>query len=70
MKRDKIINKHGVKSHYSLFFWNECAFCKQEFKREKGWCWTVGLSSYFPVISAPISTQVLPVCVLIEHVLI
>ena len=29
--------RHGIYSHYALFFWKECASCKQEFRREHGW---------------------------------
>lgn len=39
MKRDAQINKHNVYKYFGLFAWEECFFCKQEFRRESGFRW-------------------------------
>lgn len=39
MKRENTSTKHNINSHFSLFSWKECFFCKQEFRRENGWYW-------------------------------
>lgn len=35
MKRDKLVNE--IFPHYSVFSWEQCVLCGQEFRREKGW---------------------------------
>lgn len=39
MKRTSYSNVAGndIYNHYSVFFWQTCLFCEQEFRREKGY---------------------------------
>lgn len=37
MKRSNQTTKRDIYSHYGLFLWQECLFCKEEFRREKAY---------------------------------
>lgn len=43
-RKEKIKNKyrHSVYKVRSWFFWNKCAKCKDEFRRERGWRFLTG----------------------------
>ena len=41
MKRPSTKTKNDIHPHYSLFSWKPCTFCKQEFRRERGYSWLV-----------------------------
>lgn len=41
VKRVQLVNKHDVGIHYALFTWRKCEFCKQDFKKERGYKWPV-----------------------------
>lgn len=41
MKRASVSNTNNVRKHYSLFMWEECYFCKMEFRREAGYVWDI-----------------------------
>lgn len=41
MKRNSQTLKHEIFSHYGLFTWQECLFCKEEFRRENGYRFTL-----------------------------
>lgn len=36
MRRESKVHLKDIYSHYSLFSWEECCFCGEEFVREKG----------------------------------
>lgn len=37
MKRESEYNQYEVSKCNPWFFWQDCLFCKQEFRREDGW---------------------------------
>jgi hypothetical protein len=42
MKRDHVSLPAEVFRSFPIFFWVQCACCKKDFRREKGWRWLSG----------------------------
>lgn len=45
MKRNSTKTKNEIFSCNPWFFWEECLFCKQEFRREQGWRFQTRMNS-------------------------